>query len=111
MSVSVQRLAYRDGAFERSGAVWGRFNWVGPIVFIVELFAIVGLSPLVSALYHQSIFGTAGDLQIDLALGGMAFIYFAAIAAYRGDYSAANLHFGWRQVREITFIWGLVCFF
>jgi Undecaprenyl-phosphate glucose phosphotransferase len=86
-------------------------RWLGLAVFAIELQGVVGISIAAGLIYHKIFLGQSGDIEAFLGIGAAAFIYYAIAFAYRGNYSIVNLCSGWRQVREVTAIWALVCLF
>ena len=86
-------------------------RWLGLTIFVFELFAIIAISILSGIIYHEVFLHQSGDVELFLAIGAVAFIYFAGAFAYRGNYSVVNLSSDWRQVREVTALWVAVCLF
>jgi Undecaprenyl-phosphate glucose phosphotransferase len=84
---------------------------LGPVVFAVELLLVIGTGILAGIVYHELVLRERGDIQSFFAIGAVAFFYYSIIFAYRGNYSIANLHSPWRQAREVTVVWGMVCLF
>jgi len=88
-----------------------RFEWLGPISFVVELIGVIGASVVSGVVYNQVVLGHSGDIDSFVAAGAAAFLYYGVVSLYRGNYSARNLTSRWKQAREITFDWLAVYLF
>jgi Undecaprenyl-phosphate glucose phosphotransferase len=97
--------------FEAGWFVGMPVRWLGTAIFIIELLVVIGISIFSGLFYHEVFLGQSGDIESFFAIGAAAFIYFAIAFAYRGNYSVVNLSSDWRQLREVTAIWIVVCVF
>ncbi len=86
-------------------------SWIGPLVFLVEFAAIVAISVITGVLYEEIALGHAETIGSFVAVGAATYIDFALIQAYGGAYSLSRLMSKWRQAREVTLVWVLVCLF
>jgi Undecaprenyl-phosphate glucose phosphotransferase len=87
------------------------FQWVGPVVFGVELLGVLAISVISGVLYCHVFLGERGDFGTFVAIGAVTFLYYAMVFAYRGNYRVFDLTSGWKQIREVTAVWTLVCLF
>jgi Undecaprenyl-phosphate glucose phosphotransferase len=85
--------------------------WISSILFGVEFAVIVVISVVTGILYHELVLGRSGDIETFIAVGIITYIDFGIVLAYRGNYTILHLTSEWRQVREVTVVWGLVCLF
>jgi Undecaprenyl-phosphate glucose phosphotransferase len=86
-------------------------TWIGPMVFGAEFAAILAISVVTGILYHELALSRLGDIETFIAVGIVAYVEFGIVLAYRGNYTAVHLTSEWRQLREVTVVWSLVCLF
>jgi lipopolysaccharide/colanic/teichoic acid biosynthesis glycosyltransferase len=85
--------------------------WLGPAVFLVELFGVIALSIISNIAYHELLLDSGGDLQAAVAIGGATFFYYGIIFAYRGNYGLEAFRSASRQVRDVAAVWLIVISF
>jgi Undecaprenyl-phosphate glucose phosphotransferase len=86
-------------------------SWIAPLVFVVEFVAIVAISVITGVLYEEIALGHAETVGSLVAVGVATYVDFAIVQACGGAYSLSRLMSEWRQAREVTLVWILVCLF
>jgi len=84
---------------------WFPFNFVEPVVFVVDFVLVVGMSVLTGVGYHWLFLNRVPDFTPYVAIGVLAFSNFAAILAVRGAYRFRYLANFKKQALEVTLIW------
>lgn len=87
------------------------YSWIAPLVFLMELAAVVSASVIAGVGYVNIVQGEAGEIETYVAIGAAAFLYYGIVFVYRGNYSLFKLTSGAKQLQEVTVVWALVCLF
>jgi Undecaprenyl-phosphate glucose phosphotransferase len=87
------------------------YGWIAPLVFLIELAAVVSASVISGVGYVDIVQGEAGEIETYVAIGAAAFLYYGIVFVYRGNYSLFKLTSGAKQLQEVTVVWALVCLF
>ena len=90
---------------------WFPFNFVEPVVFVVDFVLVVGMSVLTGVGYHWLFLNRFPDFTPYVAIGVLVFSNFAAILAVRGAYRFRYLANFKKQAVEVTLVWTCVFLF